>query len=134
MKPRPLRLTCLLLAATIALGMAVRFAPLSLPKVVMKYGGSAMWAVMIYWIVSTALPRVRPTATVLLSGVLATAVEFFKLYRSPAVDAFRETLPGILILGKYFAWKDILAYWVAIAAGAWLDRSLRRGDLPLAAK
>ena len=57
--------------------------------------------------------------------MLTTAVEFAKLYHSPALDAFRLTLPGILLLGRFFSVWDMLAYWSAIAAGAWLDRALR---------
>jgi hypothetical protein len=126
MTPRPLMLSLVLCFATIVAGIAVRFAPLGLPAGVVKYGGSMLWALMIYWIVSTVLGRCRlPTAT-LIAGLIATAVEFFKLYRSPGMDAFRLTLPGILVLGRYFSVWDIAAYWVAIGAGAWLDRGLRR--------
>jgi len=34
-------------------------------------------------------------------------------------------LPGILLLGRYFSWRDIVAYWVAICIGAWVDSALR---------
>jgi hypothetical protein len=63
-------------------------------------------------------------ATALLAGVLATAVEFLKLCHSPALDAFRHTLPGILLLGRVFSVWEIAAYWQAISAGAFLDRSI----------
>jgi len=106
----------------------VRFARVGLPAVVVKYGGSMLWALTIYWVVSTVAARLRLDAAVLLAGSIATAVEFFKLYRSPGVDAFRLTLPGILLLGRYFSAWDIVAYWMAIAAGAALDWRLRRVD------
>jgi hypothetical protein len=93
--------------ATVAAGLAVRFAPLGLPPVVVKYGGSTLWPLMVYWIVSTLLASWRLPAVVLLTGVLATAVEFVKLYHSPALDAFRLTLPGILLLGRFFSGWDI---------------------------
>ena len=60
-------------------GLALRMAPLGLPAFVVKYGGSTLWAVMIYWIASTALARWRPVAVAPISGMIATAVEFFKL-------------------------------------------------------
>jgi hypothetical protein len=47
------------------------------------------------------------------------------LYHSPELDAFRLTLPGILLLGRFFSAWDILAYWSAIAAGVLLDRRIR---------
>ena len=113
------------MVGTMAVGLVFRYAPLGLPAFWVKYGGSAMWALMIYWVISTALRRVGPVPLVLLAGTIATAVEFFKLYRSPGMDAFRGTLPGILLLGRYFSWRDIVAYWVAICIGAWVDSALR---------
>jgi hypothetical protein len=126
MTPRPLVTTLALMSATVAVGLAVRFVPLGLPQGVVKYGGSTMWALMIYWIVSTLLARGRLPVVALIAGAIATAVEFFKLYRSPCMDAFRLTLPGILVLGRYFSVWDIVAYWVAIAIGARVDAGIRR--------
>ena len=125
MKPRPIRLSLILVLLTIAVGLALRMAPLGLPRFVVKYGGSTMWALLIYWLVTTLLPPFRIFYATLLAGAVATAVEFFKLYRSPAVDAFRGTLAGILLLGRYFSRKDILAYWVAITIGALADSWVR---------
>lgn len=122
---RPLLLSIALCAATVAAGIAVRFAPLHLPSAIVKYGGSMLWALLIYWLVSTGLPRWPAHRAALLAAAIAASVEFFKLYRSPQIDAFRGTLPGILILGRYFSLWDILAYWIAIALGAWADPRLR---------
>ena len=126
MKPRPLKSSLALFLVTVMAGLAVRMAPLGLPAVVVKYGGSMLWAVMIYWIVSTALPRWRLPVVALISGAIATGVEFFKLYHSPGMDAFRLTLPGTILLGRYFSVRDIVAYWVAIGLAAWLDGGIRR--------
>jgi Protein of unknown function (DUF2809) len=119
-------LSLMLLLGTIAAGLAIRFAAIGLLVVVVKYGGSMLWALTIYWIVSSLLGDWRRVPVALLAGTLATAVEFFKLYHSPGMDAFRLTLPGILILGRIFSGWDILAYWVAIAAGSILDARLRK--------
>jgi hypothetical protein len=115
--------------ATVAAGLAVRFARVGLPPFVVKYGGSTLWALMVYWIVSTLLPSWRLPAVALLTGVLATAVEFVKLYHSPGLDAFRLTLPGVLLLGRVFSGWDIAAYWLAIVAGAFADQRIRRRPL-----
>ena len=80
---------------------------------------------MAYWIVSTLLPSRRLLTVVLLTGTLATAVEFIKLYHAPILDAFRLTLPGIVLLGRYFSVWDIVAYWLAISAGSLMDRGFR---------
>ena len=126
MKPRTLKSSLVLFFITVMAGLAVRMAPLGLPAVVVKYGGSMMWAVMIYWIASTALLLWRLPVVGLIAGAIATGVEFFKLYHSPGMDAFRLTLPGMILLGRFFSVRDIVAYWVAIGAAAWLDGRIRR--------
>jgi hypothetical protein len=124
--PRPILLSVALVAVTIAAGLAIRFAPLGLPHFLAKYGGSALWALMIYWIVSTILPTRRVAAVALFAAVIATAVEFGKLVHFPALDAFRLTLPGILLLGRLFSVWDIAAYCFAIFLGALIDIRLRK--------
>jgi hypothetical protein len=106
-------------------GLAIRFASLGLPFVVAKYGGSMLWGLMIYWIVSALLPSRRLLAVGLVTASIATAVELFKLFHAPALDAFRLSLPGILLLGRTFSVWDILAYWLAIGAGVFADRRIR---------
>jgi hypothetical protein len=130
MRPRPLWISLALIGATVIAGLAIRFGRLGLPQVVAKYGGSALWALMIYWIVSTLLLRRRIPVCVLFAGLIATAVEFLKLYHTPALDSFRLTLPGILLLGRLFSPWDIVAYWVAVWAGALLDSRLRPYGTP----
>ena len=66
----------------------------------------------------------RIAIAALIAGAIATAVEFFKMYHSPAMDAFRLTLPGVLLLGRFFSVWDIVAYWIAISAGAFLDKRM----------
>ena len=126
MKPRTLTSSLAIFLVTVMAGRAVRMAPRGLPWVVVKYGGSMLWAVMIYWIVSAAMPRGRLPVVGLVAGAIATAVEFFKLYHSPGMDAFRLTLPGMILLGRYFSVRDIVAYWVAIGLAAWIDGGIRR--------
>ena len=128
MPPRPLLLSLALMAATVAVGLSFRFVQLGLSPFVVKYGGSTMWALMAYWIVSTLLPSQRLLTVVLLTGTLATAVEFVKLYHSPILDAFRLTLPGIVLLGRYFSAWDIVAYWLAISVGALIDRGFHPAE------
>jgi hypothetical protein len=124
MRPRPLRLSAILIAGTIAAGVTLRRVPFGLPPIIVKYGGSILWAMMIYWIVSSVLPAWRLRA-VAAAGLLATAIELFKLYHTPALDAFRLTLPGILFLGRIFSWSDLVAYDLAIVASAFVDWRLR---------
>ena len=107
----------------------MRMAPVGLPQPVTKYGGSALWALTIYWLITTLLSTMRIPFSAVVAGAIAMAVEFFKLYRSPGVDAFRATLAGTLLLGRYFSVRDIVAYWIAIGIGAWIDWRMRRGRI-----
>ena len=105
----------LLALVTLVAGLMVRFAPLGLPWFVVKYGGSTMWAVMVYWLVALALPKLSPLKIAILAALIAASVECFRLYHAPALDSFRLTLAGRLLLGRVFSRRDIAAYWLAIA-------------------
>ena len=119
---------CLAIASLIIpVGIAWRMAPLHLPPFAYKWGGSILWAVMVYWLVAAAVPAQRPKRLALIAGILAALVEGSRLLHAPALDAFRLTLPGKLLLGRVFSLWDIAAYWAAIAFAARLDRT---GDLP----
>jgi len=123
-RTRSISLSIVLMVATMIAGLAIRFIPLGLPALIVKYGGSMLWALMIYWIVSALLPSLRLLIVALISAALTTAVEFFKLHHSPAIDAFRLTIPGILLLGRVFSTRDILAYWLAILIGLLIDHRI----------
>jgi len=79
--------------------------------------------------ISTLLPTVRFSAVALFAAVVTAAVERFKLHHSPGIDAFRLTLPGILLLGRFFSVWDILAYWTTIFAGVLADMRIRSTSL-----
>jgi len=108
----------------IPLGLAVRFAPLHLPWFLYKYLGSCLWAAALCWFLAALFPRLAPGALAAIAAVIALAVELSRLVPIPAVDAFRLTLAGRILLGRYFSLKNIAAYWIAIAASALLDRYL----------
>jgi hypothetical protein len=124
--PRPFRTSLALMLGTVALGLAVRFAPIGLPGHVVKYGGSMLWACEIYWVMSTLFRNTRIAWITVDAAALSAAIEFFKLYHAPRLDAFRLTIPGVLLLGRIFSWWDISAYWLALAAAALIDVAIRR--------
>ena len=123
---RSLGTSLLLMTITVGAGLAIRFVHLGLPHFIVKYGGSALWAVMIYWVCSTAFRKWRPLWSAFISGILGTAVEFLKLHNPPWLDAFRGTLAGIILLGRIFNPRDVVVYWIAISLAAGLDAALRR--------
>jgi Protein of unknown function (DUF2809) len=119
---RPL-ITLILLLITIPIGLSVRYLPLHLPWFLYKYLGSTLWAVALYWFLATLLPKLRPIAVATLALTIATLLEFSRLIPIAPIDAFRQTLPGQILLGRYFSLKNIAAYIVAIALTASLDRA-----------
>ncbi len=129
MKVRRIYVYAGLMLVTVAAGLGIRFAPLGLPWPVMKYGGSTLWAVMIYWVLAALLRSWRPVPLAFVAGGLAMLIELTRLWHPPALDAFRATLAGVILLGKYFSVWNIVAYWVAIVLGALADQRLvRRGS------
>jgi hypothetical protein len=120
----------LLFAAAIA-GIVWRRAPLHLPWFAYKYGGSMLWAVALYWLLAVFFPRANTRTLTLLSAAVAALVEFSRLVHIfPLLDRFRLTLPGKLLLGRFFGWKNICAYFAAIALTAFVDdRWLSRRSL-----
>lgn len=110
-----------LLAVTIALGLATRRFPSRFPSVVATYGGDALWAAMVYWL----LAFLRPSASwrALAAGALgiASAVECSQLVHTPWLDAVRATRLGALVLGQGFLWSDLVAYAVGVLAATLID-------------
>lgn len=129
MRGRPLALSALLIIATVAGGLTIRLAPLGLPNALVKYGGSLLWAMMTYWIVSSVRPNWPLKLSALVSGAIALCVELFKLYHAPLLDAFRLTLPGKLLLGRVFSLWDLAAYAVAIVTCVLADRAMQSNAL-----
>jgi len=80
-----------------------------------------------YWLVSTVAGRWSPIRSGLTAGVIAVAVECLKLYRTPALDAFRHTLAGIILLGRVFSIADLVVYGLAIVCGVVIDQMIRTG-------
>ena len=117
-----------LMLTTVVAGLAWRMVPLGLSPFWFKYGGSALWAMAVYWLIAACLPRLSTVGLGCLAAVVAAVVEFSRLWHVAAVDAFRLTLAGRLLLGRFFSLKNIAAYWMAILLAGLLDRWLVRRD------
>jgi hypothetical protein len=103
-----------------------------LPAFIVKYGGSMLWATMVFFLVAMAAPAWPRRRVTLMSAAIAVGVELFRLVHAPWLDEFRLTLAGALLLGRIFSAWDLLAYGVGIALGMLLDRlaiSAFRGNL-----
>jgi hypothetical protein len=122
----------------IACGLGLRWYgfPLGLPAFVVKYGGSLLWATMVFLLVGVLLPQLSCMQLATIAVAIAVVVEFSRLVHTPWLDAFRLTTAGALLLGRVFSLWNLVAYAVGIAFGVSLDDrvarnpiSLRRGKL-----
>jgi hypothetical protein len=112
--------------ATILAGLALRLVRLGLPFLVVKWGGSVLWAAMVYWLMAALMPSRRVVDVALVAGAIAGLVESVRLYHSPGLDAFRMTLAGILLLGRVFSPWHLVVYWATISVAAGMDAGLLR--------
>ena len=135
-KPVALLWTSLIRAAlalaVIACGLSLRWYgfPIGLPAFIVKYGGSLLWATMVFLLVGALLPRLTRRQIAIIAAMIAVVVELSRLVHSPWLDAFRLTTAGALLLGRIFSLWNLVAYAVGIAFGAWIDRviAMRRAD------
>jgi len=112
--------------ATMVAGLILRLAPLGLPFLLSKWGGSVLWAVMVYWLAALLLPFRRVLTVALVAGIFAGLVELIRLYHAPGLDAFRLALAGALLLGSVFSQWHLIAYWVSIGVAAGTDKLFLR--------
>ncbi|MDH2354947.1 DUF2809 domain-containing protein [Bradyrhizobium sp. SSUT18] len=110
--------------AVIACGLSLRWYgfPLGLPAFIVKYGGSLLWATMVFLLVGVLLPRLSRTRMAAIAMVIAVVVEFSRLVHAPWLDAFRLTTAGALLLGRIFSLWNLVAYAIGIVFGVWIDR------------
>jgi hypothetical protein len=123
----PTAIRIVLCLAIIVLGLGLRRYGLGLgmPAMVIKYGGSILWAAMVFFLVALVRPASSPGWIAAIAALIAVAVELFRLIHTPWLDAFRLTLAGALLLGRIFSLWNILAYGVGILLGALLDTITR---------
>lgn len=108
----------------IACGLSLRWYgfPLGLPAFVVKYGGSLLWATMVFLLVGVLLPRLTRSQLAAIAVAIAVVVELSRLMHTPWLDAFRLTTAGAVLLGRIFSLWNLVAYAVGIAFGVWIDR------------
>lgn len=112
--------------AVVGTGLLWRADFMPLPPLVAKYGGDALWALMVFTGCGFLFPRASTIALGLLALSFAWMVEFSQIYHAPWIDALRATLPGRLILGSTFNWPDLPAYMLGVALGVWVELSCRK--------
>ncbi|WP_309242762.1 DUF2809 domain-containing protein [Lichenibacterium dinghuense] len=111
-------------ALVVLAGLALRgWGPaLGLPFAVTKYGGSVLWGAMVYGVAAALRPAARPGRVAAAALAVAALVELSRLAHAPALDAFRLTAAGALLLGRVFSPWNLLCYAAGIAAAWAWDR------------
>ncbi len=83
-----------------------------------KYGGDALYTVLLLTLVVLAAPRVRPLTAAATALAVSWGIEFSQLSDVPA-ELSRHSAVARLVLGSTFNPPDLLWYAVG-AAGGWL--------------
>jgi hypothetical protein len=119
--PRRSAIALLFAAGTIVCGLLLRLVHLGASAFVVKWGGSLLWAAMVYWLLVAAFPGKTRSAVALVAGMVAAVVELSRLYHTAELDAFRRSTAGILLLGRVFEPWHFVIYGVAIGMAALAD-------------
>ena len=102
----------------IVLGLLLRSGGAPLPGAVVKYGGVALWALVVFLVLGLAALKASTARLAGIAVAIAWCVEFLQLYHSPWIDSIRSTRVGHLVLGSTFNSPDLVAYCVGIGFGA----------------
>jgi Protein of unknown function (DUF2809) len=111
--------------AIIGIGLLTRLSPPG-HHALFKYLGSALWGGMVYCLIASLSPKSNPIGIAVFATIVAASVEFSQLWHTEALDAFRATRIGVLLIGRFFSWWDIVAYSVGIAIVAAIDAVVLR--------
>jgi len=100
----------------ILVGLVVHRVDLGLHPIARDMLGDALWAAMIYCWLGALLARVGERMRPLLALTICFGIEASQLYRAPWLDAVRATVPGHLVLGSGYESRDLLSYFLGVAA------------------
>jgi len=109
-------------ALVIATGLVWRSGHLPISPFIAKYGGDALWALLVFFLFGFVFNRISITRLILISICFAWAIEFSQLYHAPWIDSIRSTRLGHLIFGFTFNAPDLIAYLTGVAIGAASER------------
>jgi hypothetical protein len=107
------------MAAGLVIGMGLlwRSGLVPLSDFVAKYGGDALWALVVFLCFGIVFPRSSMVRIALAAVCFAWGVEFLQLYHVPWIDGIRSTGLGRLVLGSTFNGPDLVAYVIGIGLG-----------------
>jgi hypothetical protein len=118
----------LLAVITVAAGLVVNKLGAAIPAAPRDMLGDALWAMMMFWIVSAFAPGARLWTRAAAAVSIAFAVELSQLYHAPSIDALRVTTIGHLVLGSDFDARDLVAYAVGVVVAAAVAAAISAGS------
>lgn len=125
----PRKRYAVLTIATIAVGLIVHKLRGAIPPAPRDIAGDALWAAMMFWIVSFAAPAAHLSARAVVALGIAFGVEISQMYPSAGIDALRSTTLGRLVLGTDFDARDLVSYSLGVAIAAGYDYMFMRARL-----
>ncbi len=87
------------------------------PPLVVKCGGDALWALMVFLGLGFLFPRLRTATLATATLAFAYGVEFSQLYQAEWINAFRKTFLGAVTIGSGFLWSDLASYTAGCGIG-----------------
>jgi hypothetical protein len=99
-------------------GLLWRSSFFSLSRFFSKYGGDALWALLVFLGFGFLFPKTSTLRLALTALCFSWIVEFSQLYHAFLIDSVRATRMGGLILGSAFNLPDLFAYVLGVALGA----------------
>jgi len=112
----------------VGIGLLWRSGQLPLSSFTAKYGGDALWALLVFCGFGFVFRRISTMRILLISICFAWAIEFSQLYHAHWIDSIRSMQIGHLILGSTFSSPDLLAYGMGVALGAAGERLFLKTD------
>lgn len=109
-------------ALVIGTGLLWRSRLLPLPSSIAKYGGDALWALLVFLGLGLLFGRTSTLRIAFIAVCFAWSIEFLQLYHAQWIDLIRSTRIGRLVLGSSFNSPDLLAYAIGITLGALAER------------
>lgn len=110
---------------TIFAGIGVHFHGAPMGYVVRDMIGDALWAMMMYWVISALAPDARIRVRAGVAFAICVAVELSQLIAFPLLDSLRHTMLGHLMLGSGFDARDFVAYAAGVVIAVMLERKMR---------
>jgi hypothetical protein len=108
---------------TVVIGILSRNGMIGKGPLFHKDLGDALYAVAAYFLIAVLFPKWPSLRLGAVALTYCVAIEYFKLV--PGLGAVRQTLPGKLILGTGFSYRDILMYVVGTVATTFVEREVQ---------